>query len=266
MTFETQRLIPQGPTEPLAAPTPMEMLSRALMGGLMGNAAPEMLEKLFALQERWEKNEARKAFDKAIAQAKAELPIIVKNREVSFGAGRTSYKHEDLAEIAKTIVPVLSKYGLSYRWRTNVTDKAIVVTCIVSHDGGHSEETNLPAPADTSGSKNAIQAIGSTVTYLQRYTLKAALGLAAAKDDDGMAAGGNGKPAETIDDKQKPAETIDDKQYAEIAKAIEGGGRTLEWFCKFAHINALDDLAPERFDAALAYVKKLPKVDNAAGQ
>ena len=223
--------------------TPMEMLNRALMSG----AAPETLEKMLALQERWEKNEARRAFDKAIAAAKAKLPVIVKNRVVSFGEGRTNYKHEDLAEIAKTIVPVLSEFGLSYRWRTQVIDKSIVVTCIVSHEGGHSEETSLPGPADTSGSKNAIQAIGSTVTYLQRYTLKAALGLAAAKDDDATAV-----------DQEK----LSDEQAIALTEAVFNSGRTEEWFCKFAHIADLADLAPERFDAALAYVKKLPKVEN----
>jgi hypothetical protein len=47
----------------------------------------------------------------------------------------------------------------------------------------------LRAGADQSGAKNSIQAIGSTISYLQRYTLKAALGLAAANDDDGKASG-----------------------------------------------------------------------------
>lgn len=248
MTFEVQKI-----SMPVQPATPMEMLNRALMSG----AAPETLEKMLALQERWERNEARKAFDKAIAQAKAEMPVIVKNREVSFGAGKTSYKHEDLASIANAVVPVLSKFGLSYRWRTNVTDKLIVVTCILSHEGGHSEENSLPGPADTSGSKNAIQSIGSTVTYLQRYTLKAALGLAASNDDDGVAAGNGRKPIDKL---------LSDDQFRELYDAIEATGRTDEWFCKFAHIDTLGDLAVERFDAALAYVKKLPKVDNAAGQ
>jgi hypothetical protein len=68
------------------------------------------------------------------------------------------------------------------------TDR-ISVTCILSHRDGHSEETTLSGPPDASGNKNAIQAIGSTLTYLQRYSLVQALGLAAANDDDGRAAG-----------------------------------------------------------------------------
>ena len=49
------------------------------------------------------------------------------------------------------------------------------MTCVVSHRLGHSEENTLTAGRDESGNKNNIQAVGSTITYLQRYTLKAAL-------------------------------------------------------------------------------------------
>src|SRR5262249_51399435 len=120
-----------------------------------------------------------------------EIPTIRKNRQVGFeskkaGASRTDYRHEDLAEIARTIDPILSKHGLSYRWRTtSVPNEPVTVVCVVSHRDGYSEENTLCAGRDDSGNKNSIQAIGSTITYLQRYSLKAALGLAASNDDDG---------------------------------------------------------------------------------
>lgn len=172
--------------------TPMDMLDRAVASG----ASMETLDKLMALQERWERNQARKAFDEAMASAKAEIPVISKNRHVGFdskkpGSARTDYRHEDLAEIARTVDPILGKYGLSYRFRTTSNpNEPITVTCIVSHRLGHSEENTLLGPRDDSGNKNSIQQVGSTLTYLQRYTLKAALGLAASEDDDGKAAGG----------------------------------------------------------------------------
>jgi hypothetical protein len=230
--------------------TPMEMLSRAMMSG----AAPDVLEKLLALQERWENNQARKAFDEAIAAARAEIPPIRKNKTVSFGAGKTAYKHEDMAEIERTILPILSKHGINYRFRSTVVDKMIIVTCMLSK-GGYREENSLPGPADTSGSKNAIQAIGSTVTYLQRYTLKEALGLSASDDDDAVSASnGNGNG------NGRGASLLTDEQASEITDAIEASGRDLDWFCHFARINAISDLASERFDAALAYVKKLERI------
>src|SRR4030067_1110586 len=175
---------------PAASATPMELLNIAISGG----ADVNVLEKLLALQERWEASQARKAFEAAMADAKAEIPPIFKNCHVGFKAknsdSRTDYDHEDLAEIARTVDPILARHGLSYRWRT-AQAAAISVTCIVTHRAGHFEETTLSCGADNSGNKNSIQAIGSAVTYLQRYTLKAALGLSATKDEDGRAVGGN---------------------------------------------------------------------------
>lgn len=166
----------------VSSPTPLELIQRAVQSG----AQVEVMEKLLGLQERWEKNEARKAFDSAIPKAKSEMPVIRKGNLVDFttARGRTTYQYEDLASIAQTIDPILSKHGLSYRWRTNSDAKSVTVTCILSHQAGYSEENTLAAPHDLTGNKNAIQAVGSAVTYLQRYTLKAALGLAAAADDD----------------------------------------------------------------------------------
>lgn len=173
---------------PAFALTPMAMLSQAVAQG----ASMDLLEKLMALAERWEKNQARKAFDAAIAEAKAEIPPIIKNRSVSYDSrganAKTSYRHEDLGEIARTVDPILAKHGLSYRFRTMSEGNAMTVTCILSHRDGHCEENSLIAPPDATGGKNHIQAIGSTQTYLQRYTLKGALGLAATEDDDGKAA------------------------------------------------------------------------------
>ncbi len=63
-----------------------------------------------------------------------------------------------------------------------------VAAGVLSHRDGYSEETTLSAAYDNSGNKNSIQAVGSAMTYLQRYTLKAALGLAVSHDDDGKAA------------------------------------------------------------------------------
>lgn len=163
--------------------TPMEILERAVAQG----ANVETLDKLMTLQERWEKNLARKAFDNAMSAAKAEIPVIEKTRTVDFVGKtgiRTNYRHEDMAGIARTVDPLLTKHGLSYRYRTETKEGIVTVTCIVSHRDGHSEENSLSAGRDETGNKNNIQAVGSTITYLQRYTLKAALGLAASDDDD----------------------------------------------------------------------------------
>lgn len=216
--------------------TPMLMLERAVSQG----ANIEVLEKLMGLQERWEASQARKAFDEAMAAAKAEIPVIVKNREVDFTSpkGRTHYRHEDLAEIARTVNPILSKHGLSYRFRTNAApNEPVSVTCIISHRQGYSEENTLSAPRDESGNKNSIQAIGSTLTYLQRMTLKAALGLAASDDDDGASA-------------IQPA-TITDDQLAELRAIVDEVAADIPAFCRYLGVGSLAEIPQVKFDRAI---------------
>jgi hypothetical protein len=221
---------------PVSATTPMEMLSRALGMG----ATPETLEKLLALQERWERNAARKAYDEAMAAAAAEMPTVIKNRAVSHGMGKANYKYEDLAAIEATVRPVLSKFGLHYRWRTAQEADRISVTCVISGHGHH-EENSLSGLPDITGAKNAIQAIGSAVTYLQRYTLKAALGLAASQDDDAQA---------VSDRADRAPEQLAPAELEQLHLAIVEAGADIEKFCRAFGINRVEDLPAIRYDEA----------------
>lgn len=145
------------------------------------------MEKLLEMKERWEKNEARKAFITALAAFKQNPPTLTKNKHVKFGA--TEYDHATLDKVSDIIGRALSVHNLSHSWQVEQKEGLITVACVLTHVQGHVERVRMEAPADASGSKNSIQAIGSTVTYLQRYTLLAATGLAAkGQDDDGVGA------------------------------------------------------------------------------
>jgi hypothetical protein len=149
----------------------------------------EKMRELFALKERIEAGAAKRAFYAALARAKGEFGPILKTRQVDYphkdGQGRTNYKYEELADVGQVVDPVLSKHGLSYRHKsTQEANGKIRVTCILSHEDGYSEENSLEGLEDKSGQKNPNQAIASTVTYLQRYTLKEALGIGAGRDND----------------------------------------------------------------------------------
>lgn len=228
---EQAQSVAQRPANVSAAMTPMDMLDRAIASG----AGIEVLEKLMALQERWEGNQARKAFDDAMAAAKAEIPVIFKSRTVDFTSakGRTHYRYEDLAEIAKTVNPILGKHGLSYRFRTSsAANEPVSVTCVVSHRLGYFEENTLTGPRDDSGNKNSLQQVGSTLTYLQRMTLKAALGLAASADDDGA------KADQTEDDGP-----IGEEQIKSI-RALMAETKTEEAaFLKWLDVERVEDIA-----------------------
>lgn len=182
----TVELVPANGHGTIAAPTPTSVLYDAVVRG----ANIETLTKLLELQERWEKNEARKVFDAAFAAFKAEAPKLEKTKDVSFGQNKTAYKYTPLDVIANTVGPVLAKHGMSYNWMQAQSEKEITVTCVLKHVQGHSETNSLSGPADTSGSKNATQAIASGVSYLRRYTLLGVLGMATGDEDtDGVTMG-----------------------------------------------------------------------------
>jgi len=182
--------------------TPMVMLHMAVQQG----ADIDKLEKLMALQERYEKNEATKAFNQAMGEFKALGITVSKDSRVSYTTdkGTTEYVHASLGNVCNVLGPAMAKYGLSYRWSTNQGEGGrIKVTCIISHRLGHSESVSLESGPDTSGGKNNIQAIGSTVQYLQRYTLLAATGTATEYDDDGRGSGGDQGDQGQTDNKKK---------------------------------------------------------------
>jgi len=176
---------------------PQNTMERLLVAVQSGMTA-EMVEKFMDLAERQERREAEKAFHRAFAAFKANPPQIVKDKWVDYttSAGkRTKYKHATIGSVVGAIIEGMSKYGLSHRWNTSQDGKNITVTCHITHEMGHTETTALSAGADESGGKNAIQAIASTVTYLERYTLQAATGIAVLEtDDDGRGAEGITQP------------------------------------------------------------------------
>jgi hypothetical protein len=174
--------------------SPDRLIALALEKG----ADPGTIEKLMDLQERFEAGNARKAYVLAMTAFKIEAPsVLIKGDKVDFQSskGRTHYNYANLGSIVQEITAILGKHSLSASWETKQNDKDdVIVTCHITHSAGHRESVTLRGPADESGNKNRIQAVGSTVTYLQRYTLLAALGLATGEDDDGRLGKGNTSP------------------------------------------------------------------------
>ena len=200
-------IIPQGNS-------PAEMIRMAVGG----KADLAQLKELLAIQKDWESNEARKAYHLAMAGFKANPPKITKDKKVSYQAGTSNihYNHASLANVIDKISAELSKHGLSASWTTK-QNGVILVTCKITHIKGHSEETTLSAPADNSGAKNAIQQIGSTITYLERYTLLALTGLATYDMDDDARA--SVKPDVAKPEPKPSAKVLPDDIKAKFTKA-----------------------------------------------
>lgn len=168
---------------------PLAMAMQAMKAGMSIADMRGMLD----LQKEWEANEARKAYNEAMAAFKAEAVEIIKRKQVDFATakGRTQYKHAELSDVIDAVGPSLSKHGFSWSWTLRQEKGWLEVTCVLKHRLGHFESVTLGAPPDDSGGKNTIQAIVSTKTYLERHTLKAACGVAEkGEDDDANSSGG----------------------------------------------------------------------------
>jgi hypothetical protein len=167
---------------PPASPTPLTLLEQGIAKGM----DLAQLEKLMDMQERWEKNQARKAFFDALTRFQTMVPVIPKKKvaKINSEKGNYSYRYAELGTITAAIKDALNECGLSYRWAFKENNGKLIVTCQVSHRDGHTELTEMESGKDTSGGKNAIQQVGSTQTYLQRYTLIGALGLSTADEDN----------------------------------------------------------------------------------
>lgn len=165
---------------------PAAMIELAITKG----ADLEKLEKILELQERWESNEAKKAYHVAMAEFKANLPPVLKDKTNK----QYSSMYVSESALLNTINPVLSEYDLhaSYSFPESQVENTLKVSCVIAHKMGHSESVTLPGPIDTSGSKNPLQQVKSTVTYLRKATFEAITGIATSDpstDDNGNAAG-----------------------------------------------------------------------------
>jgi len=222
----------------LPAVTPMQMLQVAVERG----DDLEKLRQLMDLQDRWEAAQARKAYVAAIAAFKAEPMRILKSKQVNIPGG-AKFAHATLADVCDGVVAALSKHGLSHKWELQQDRDRITVTCILTHEAGHSERTMLSGLPDDSGKKNGIQQIASTVTYLQRYTLMAAVGLAAKDmDDDGRGAG----PA-------KPK--ITEEQVANLKALLTEVGANEINFLKWLKVESLSDILATHYDACVKAIE-----------
>ena len=196
------------------------------------------IEKFMDLRERWEKNEARKAFHVAMAVFKANLPTVVKDKTNS------QYKSKYVSEAAliNTINPELSKQGLSASFDFAQEGDNIKVTCNITHAKGHRESVSLSGKADGSGSKNPLQQIKSTATYLRKATFEAITGIASSEND-------------ADDDGNGATEYISDKQKSTILDFINAKEVDETKFCEFMGVDSVDKILASYYNKAIAALK-----------
>jgi len=192
--IEAGTALQAAPVRPIAVvnPNPLAMLAHALEAG----HDIAKLEKLMDMAERYEANEARKAFATALSKFQGMVPDIVESKMATVtmqSGGAYTYQYADLDTIMRTIRPTLKKCGLSVRYdaETSEDGKRIRSTCYVMHKSGHTEKTVFAVPIDEGMKVNDSQKMGSANSYACRYNVCNALGLTTGEDDDGGALHGD---------------------------------------------------------------------------
>lgn len=246
--LELPSVTPQPAAQPLAtqntAVAPSSPVAMMLAARAQG-ASLEEIGQMMDLQERWERREAEKAYNVAFAAFKAEAVRIIKGREVTDGPLR-GRSYAELHNVVDAVTPALSKHGLSASWKLSRDEKDwIEVTCTLRHVGGHSESVSAGGPPDAGGAKNALQARASSITYLERYTLKAICGVAEGGDDTD----GNLPPAPV------PLELL-----AAAREAAMGG-----WASLSKHIKSLSAADREALEPESYALKKAARDADAKG-
>lgn len=227
----------------------------------------DKMERMMQMREREMARRAREEFASAFAELIPNLPSIDRNGAVTvyskadreyatknFGelpAGarpiqQTAYATLD--DILTAINPVLSAHGFSVRFEHETIPTGdsfrIKTKAILLHRAGHSECAETPPlQQDSSGSKNNVQGVGSSMKYGRRYALMAVLPIASHapqdRDDDGKAAGTPAAP-----------EAITPEQVETLRHEIMDTDSDLPTFLDFFKIGRLEDMPAAKLPEA----------------
>lgn len=219
--------------------TPQQMLSTLVQQG----ADPAVLEKFMDLAERWDANQAKKAYFLAVSKFKENPPVVTKDRK---NDQYNSY-YTSKGNLLGTVNPMLGKQGLSASYEYKQTENLISVKCVLSHKAGHSECVTLSGPPDKSGAKNTIQQIKSTITYLEIVTYSAVTGTASneAADDDGATSEPPGNNAGTISKEQENT----------IHSMITDNGLDMPKFLKYIKQKSIETIPAASFNYCIQEIK-----------
>lgn len=206
----------------------------------------EKMERLFAMHADMQARQARSAYAVALAAMQPDLPTIDRNGRIKIEKDKKviqSTAYVLFEDINEAIRPVLAAHGFALTFKSGQTPEGkITVTGILSHAQGHSEETTIILTHDSTGSKNAVQAIGSSISYGKRYTAMMLLNITSrAKpdaDDDARSAGAGN-------------DIISEDQVNTLQSLIVETGTDIPRFLKWLKVERLNDLSAQFYDTAL---------------
>jgi hypothetical protein len=200
----------------------------ALFRAIDSKADVVVIENIREMLKEHREYRAKDEFFEALSDFQASMPLIHRSAKASFptkGGNLMQYSFATLDDVVKGIKENLKGTGLSYRFQMQQDSHSVAIKCIIAHKSGHQETCTMTMPIDGSGNKNDLQRVASTVTYLKRYALCAALGIATSDDIDDAQSYGAMQPQQQPP--QKPVKNqnfykLVEEMIKEKSKTVEG--------------------------------------------
>lgn len=202
----------------------------------------DRMERLMQMHRQLVKDRAKVAYAEALARVQPKLPMLAERGSIKNNSGAVQSKYALWEDIITAITPILAGDGFSLSFRISHPEKQIAVTGVLTHAEGHSEETTIQLPADTSGSKNAVQAVASSVSYGKRYTAGALLNLRSGEPDrDGQ--GGSDEP------------TLTEEEIANLEALLTEVGGNKGSFLRACKVDSLAEIPRKHYSACVQTIE-----------
>lgn len=153
----------------------------------------------------------------ALAQIQATMPVVRKGETAEVptkSGGKYSYTYADLADVARTVYPILGDVGLAFiAMPTFREDGKYVLVGELAHESGDSRKGEFMLP-----DRGTAQEVGSAISYGRRYLLGCLTGIVTGdQDDDGAAAS---KRPMRGEQKPKAEPKLDEALFNELMTAV----------------------------------------------
>jgi len=157
----------------------------------------------------------------ALSKAQAAFQPLGKDASVEIGmknGQKYGYKYATLAACLESTRKALADNELALTQVLESRAEGLVLITRLIHSAGGEIVSTMRVPIDE-GARNFIQGMGSSITYIRRYSYAALLGIAAEEDDDGAL--GGGQEESNTNTTKPPVNTVNTPE--EIKKYVATG-------------------------------------------
>lgn len=216
-----------------------------------GGVSADELRTLLDMQRLVIADDAREQFNSDLLRVQAEVPKVTKRGTIEMGA-KGSMPFARWEDVDAATRPILSRYGFSVRFSADAVEGGRTrYKAIFSHRAGHSEEIGMILPADAGPGRNALQAVGSTLSYAKRYLVEAFCNIIRqGVDDDGKVGG---------------TRYLSDEQVTQVNDMLRAAGANLSAFLQHFGADSVESIEEKHFTTAMNSLAKKKQQREAAG-